>query len=131
MSRKNARENAYKLIFEYTFSKEFNRRTFGIFRELDDGDPEYLEAAYRGVIEHYDELTGYIAKYSRGFALDRIYRADLSAMLLAAFEMKYMDDIPVAVSINEALNLCNRYSDVKSRSFVNGILSSINKELNP
>ena len=58
MSRKAARDYAYKLIFEYIFSGEPNNRTFQLFScaDLDDSDNAYLEKVYKGVIEHYDEL---------------------------------------------------------------------------
>lgn len=132
MSRKVARDYAYKLIFEYIFGKEPNPRTFKIFScaDIDESDAEYLEKVYRGVISKYDELMSVIEEHSHSFAIDRIYKTDLSALLLAIYEMKYMDEIPLSVSISEAVSLVKKYSTEKSNSFVNGILSSIYKELN-
>lgn len=132
MSRKTARENAYKLIFEYLFERVPNTRTYSILScgDMDESDIKYLEKVYFGVIENYDELTETIAHYSEGFALDRIFKPDLSALLLSLFEIKYMPDIPTAVSINEAVELVKRYSTEKSNVFVNGVLSAINKDIN-
>ncbi len=131
MSRKIARENTYKLIFEFLFNKTPNNRTYSVFSlgEMDDSDVAYMEKVYYGVINRYDELSELISGYSQGFALDRIYKPDLSALLLAVYEMKYMDDIPMAVSINEAVDLVKKYSTDKSYVFVNGILSAVNKDL--
>ena len=131
MSRKVARDYTYKLIFEYSFSKTLNKDTFDLFcmTDVDQTDVEYMKKVYTGVAEHYDELLETISKYSYGFNLDRIYRQDLCEMLLAIYEMKYMDDIPLSVSINEAVVLVKKYSTEKSNSFVNGILSSVYKEL--
>ncbi|MGN0768636.1 MAG: transcription antitermination factor NusB [Christensenellales bacterium] len=131
MSRKIAREYAYKLIFEYIFSKTPNPRTYQIFAcaDIDESDTAYLEKVYQGVTAKYDELIGDIERYSQSFAIDRIYKTDLSALLLAIYEMKYMDDIPLSVSISEAVVLVKKYSTEKSNAFVNGILSSVYKEL--
>ncbi len=132
MSRKVARECAYKLIFEYLFGREINQRTYDIFctSDLDDKDKIYLEKVYYGVINNYNDLTSTINKYSTGFAEDRIYTTDMSAMLLAIYEMKYMDDIPLGVSISEAVELVKRFSTQKSNQFVNGVLASVYKEIN-
>ena len=131
MSRKIAREYAYKLIFEYIFSKTTNPRTYQIFAcaDIDESDAAYLEKIYQGVTTKYDELICDIERYSQSFAIDRIYKTDLSALLLAIYEMKYMDDIPLSVSISEAVVLVKKYSTEKSNAFVNGILSSVYKEL--
>jgi N utilization substance protein B len=131
MSRKIAREYAYKLIFEFLFSKTPNQRTYKLFSsaDIDENDVRYLEKVYNGVADKYDELIETISKYSSGFAIDRIYKTDLSALLLAIYEMKYVDDIPLSVSISEAVILVKKYSTEKSNTFVNGILSSVYKEL--
>ncbi|MGN1042576.1 MAG: transcription antitermination factor NusB [Christensenellales bacterium] len=132
MSRKVARENTYKLIFEYLFGRTPNARTYSVLScgDMDESDVEYMQQVYYGVIENFDELNGIITKYSEGFALDRIFKPDLSALLLAVYELKYMKDIPSAVSINEAVELVKRYSTEKSNVFVNGILSAVNKDMN-
>lgn len=132
MSRKLARECTYKLIFEFLFNKNVNKRTYEIFQhsDLDESDIDYMQKAYLGVITNFQELMSIITKYSEGFAEDRIYRTDLSALLLAVYEMKYMPDIPMSVSIAEAVELVKKYSTEKSNQFVNGILSSVYKQLN-
>jgi N utilization substance protein B len=131
MSRKLARECTYKLVFEFLFNKTINKRTYEIFEnsDLDEGDIEYMQKAYLGVVSNYPELMEIISKYSEGFAQDRIYRTDLSALLLAIYEMKYMPDIPLSVSIAEAVELVKKYSTEKSNQFVNGILSTVYKTL--
>jgi len=132
MSRKTAREYAYKLVFEYLFNHTKNSRTYDVFTnaDLDGEDVKYLEKVYSGITEHYDELIADVEKYSHGFSAERIYKTDLSALLVAIYEMKYMNkEIPLSVSINEAVLLVKHYSTEKSHSFVNGILSSVYKEV--
>jgi N utilization substance protein B len=91
---------------------------------------DYISTVYRGVISKYDELKDIVAEYARGFDVDRVYKLDLAALLLAIYEMKYMPDIPLGTSIAEAVELVKIYSTEKSYSFVNGILSSVYKSLN-
>lgn len=131
MSRKLARECTYKLVFEFLFNKTINKRTYEIFEnsDLDESDIEYMQKAYLGVVSNYAELMEIISTYSEGFSQDRIYRTDLSALLLAIYEMKYMPDIPLSVSISEAVELVKKYSTEKSNQFVNGILSTVYKKL--
>ncbi len=129
MSRVLARESAYKLIFEYLFSKEVNDRTFDIFAmgNLAEEDVAYMKDAYYGVVGKFDSLLDTVSEYAVGFSVERIYKSDLAALLLAIYEIKYMDEIPVSVSISEAVGLVKRFSTEKSSSFVNGILASIAK----
>ncbi|MGI6213210.1 MAG: transcription antitermination factor NusB [Christensenellales bacterium] len=131
MSRKIARETCYHLIFEYLFLGKANDITFNIVTSTQDiqNEVDYIRQIYRGVIQNYEELVDYIARYSETFSMERIFRPDLAAMLIAIYEMKYMDDIPMSVSINEAIEIVKRYSTEKSGKYVNGILSSVYKEL--
>ncbi len=129
--RKKARDGVYKLIYEFLFSGEANERTFAIMTAADMPAEEldYIKRAYYGVIEHIDELKSIVAQYAVGFDISRIYKPDLAALVLAIFEMKYMDDIPLNVSISEAVELVKIYSTEKSHAFVNGILSSVYKNI--
>lgn len=130
-NRKKARDSAYKLIYEYLFSGTLNERTLAVMtaQDLPYKEIEYVEKVYRGVIEHEEELKEIVGMYAVGFEIDRIYKLDLAAMYLAVYEMKYMDDIPMGVSISEAVELVKLYSTEKSYVFVNGILSSVYKSL--
>lgn len=133
MSRKNAREVLYKLVFEYTFSRTINDRTREMLlldATLTDDDKEYVTLAYEGIAENYDALCALILKYTTGYAtVERLVKADLVAMLISAYELSYMRVIPSGVSISEAIELVKQYSTSKSSGFVNGVLGNINKEV--
>jgi len=131
MSRKIARETCFHLVFEYLFLGKANNITFNIVTSTPDiaNEVEYIRQVYKGVIQNYDELLDYIARYSETFSIERIFKPDLATMLIAIFEMKYMDKIPLSVSINEAIEIVKKYSTEKSGKYVNGILSSVYKEL--
>lgn len=131
MSRKIARESTYKLIFEFLFSNRANKKTFDMFYalELSDRDKEYMVSTYKGVLTHYSELISTIGEFTENFSIDRIFKADLAALLLASYEMLYDESIPHSVSISEAIELVKMYSTEKSHQYVNGILSGLYRKL--
>lgn len=132
MSRSTAREHLFQLTFEQLFSEDKNDVTLEAYlmdASLTDSDKQYVRKAYDGIYTHLDELKGIVAKYSNGFNIDRIYKPDLAAMIVSVYEMKYVPEVPAAVSINEAVELVKRYSTEKSKSYVNGVLASVNKAL--
>ena len=126
MSRSLARENVFKLVFEYIFSKEKNVEfMLGIIEsEENKNEAGYIQEVYNGVVNHYDEMIEEIKKHSEGFKLDRIFKVDLAILLVSLYEIKFVKSIPNIVSVNEALNLAKRYSTEKSASFINGILKN-------
>lgn len=132
MSRSTAREHLFQLTFEQLFSEDKNDVTLEAYlmdASLTYSDKLYVRKAYDGIYTHLDELKGIVAKYSNGFNIDRIYKPDLAAMIVSVYEMKYVPEVPAAVSINEAVELVKRYSTEKSKSYVNGVLASVNKAL--
>lgn len=128
MSRSNARECVFKLIFEYVFNKEQNNDFLVEIIESQKEEESYIREVYSGIISHYDELCSTISKFSEGFSFERIYKVDLAILLVAIYEIQYMKSIPEKVSINEALNLAKAYSTDKSNKFINGILASVVKK---
>ena len=124
MSRRDARDIGFKLIFSYTFDKEENNDVLEEYlATVDADDGAYIREIYKGVVSHYDELMDEIGKYAEGFEAERIYKVDLAILLLAIYEIKFMGDIPFKVSVDEAVNIANKYSTGKSGKFINGILS--------
>lgn len=132
LSRKKARDSVYKLIYEYLFTNRINERSLSIITsaEMSESDLEYIKTVYYGVADKYYDLLSIIENFANKFTVDRIYKTDLAALLLAVYEMKYMTDIPMSVSISEAVELVKIYSTEKSNQYVNGILSSVYKLLN-
>ena len=125
MSRAISREETFKLIFEHCVNGESNQLTLNELIENNKQiEVDYVKTVYYGVIEHFDELKEEISKVSKTFSLDRIFKVDLALLLLSLYEIKYMPDIPHAVSINEVLNLAKVYSTEKSASYINGVLAN-------
>ena len=120
MSRKSAREYAYKLVFEFIFDKDASTPTKSeIFK-----DPNLTQ------LDADDDIIETIKRNATNFKIERIFKPDLAALVLAICEMQYIDDIPLNVSISEAVELVKMYSTDKSYQFVNGVLAGVYKELN-
>ena len=128
MSRSETRENLFKLIYEQCITGEKNALTYSIIENATNEEQrEYLAQVYVGVSDNLDFLKRCIARFADDFSIERIYKVDLSILLLACYEILYMDDVPDAAAINEAVNLSKKYSTEKSSAFINGILASIKK----
>ena len=129
MTRRMAREEAFILIFEKVFSKENVEDILSLASEARDLVPDdYVKTVFSGVYEHIDELDGIISENAVGWKIERISKTALCVLRLSLFEIKYMEDIPLSVSINEAVEICKKYATEEDASFVNGILSSVVKK---
>ena len=130
MSRHEARILAFSLIFEREFddSKTLDEiyETAKEVRVFDDD--EYVKNAFYGTREHEEELLALIEKYSQGWKVSRISKISLSVIKLALYEMLYTD-IPLKVTINEAVEITKTYDDEKASGFVNGILNSAARDV--
>lgn len=129
--RKTARENAFKLIFERLINGSENKLSYAaLTAAMNDDDKQFLDALLKGVLSEYDFLTEVIGGYASGYAIDRIYKIDLAILLISSYEILFMEDVPVKVSANEAVELAKTYSTDTSPAFINGIIASVikNKE---
>lgn len=124
MARSAAREEVFKLVFEYCFSKTQNPTSIDEACENNKKEADYIKTTYAGVVSNFNELCNSIADFAEGFSFSRIFKIDLAIMLLAAYEMKYANIAP-GIAINEALNLAKKYSTEKSAGFINGVLAKI------
>ena len=136
MSRKAARELAFKTIFSYDFQAdkaqldalvEILKHEIG---EITPEDDEYIQSVVAGVIENQARLDASIQKYLKGWTMDRISKTDLAILRLAVYEIYYREDIPYKVSVNEAIELAKVFSDDSSASFINGVLAGVISEKN-
>ena len=91
---------------------------------------DYIKTVFAGVYDKLDLLDEIISKNSIGWNIKRISKTALCVLRLAIYEIMFMDAIPVAVSINEAVELVKKYATQDDASFVNGILGSVSREEN-
>ncbi|MFC2662660.1 MAG: transcription antitermination factor NusB [Eubacterium sp.] len=127
MSRKQAREWMMQVYYQMDVLKDFDPdHEDSILTQKNMGEQEdYCRTLYRLLIKHKDELDHYIDNFSIGWKIDRMAKTDLAILRLAAAEILYMSDIPVAVSINEAVDLAKRYGTDESPRFINAILAKV------
>ncbi|MDD6479130.1 MAG: transcription antitermination factor NusB [Oscillospiraceae bacterium] len=128
MTRKEAREEAFILIFEKIFNDAEPAEILEIAAEVRDLVPDdYINQVFLGVYDKKEELDALIEEKAIGWKIGRISKTSLAILRLAIFEIKYIDSIPESVSINEAVELCKKYATKEDASFVNGILASVLK----
>ena len=129
MTRTEAREIAFFIIFENSFSGESVEDIISKSSEARDlSVPEFSRSLAEGVILRRDEIDSHISRLSKGWSINRISRVSLAILRLAVFEMLFDESIPESVSINEAVNLCKTYAGEDDYAFVNGILGTLSRE---
>lgn len=130
MTRKQAREEAFILIFEKVFNDCSADEILEIAAEARDLEPdEYIKTVFSGVYEKLSEIDSVISENAVGWKIERISKTALCILRLAIYEMMFMEDIPVSVSINEAVEIAKKYATGEDASFINGILSTVAKKL--
>ena len=130
MNRKQAREITFVLIFEKVFNPDSVEEILELANEVRDLKPDdYVKTVFFGVYENLEEIDKIINENAIGWSISRISKTALSVLRLALYEIKFMEDIPVAVSINEAVEIAKKYATEKDASFVNGLLSTVAKSL--
>ncbi|BCI60506.1 transcription antitermination factor NusB [Solibaculum mannosilyticum] len=130
MTRRQAREQAFILLFE----KSFRPQEEGISDIIDEATEArqievapYAVSAAEGACNHMDEIDQMIEKYSEKWDKKRLSRVVLSLLRLSCYEMLYVSDVPDGVSINEAVELAKQYGGDEDASFLNGILGAVSR----
>jgi N utilization substance protein B len=125
LSRSEAREQAFMLLFSRSFVQEPLEDTLADAEELFEGGVcDYARVVVMGIEAVQDEIDADIARFlKKGWSLSRISRTSLTILRLAVYEIKFLDSIPDSVSVNEAVELAKKYT-IDESGFVNGILGS-------
>jgi N utilization substance protein B len=96
---------------------------------LDKSEVKYfLVSLVTAYAEHRQEIDDFIRQAKAKWQIERMVSIDRDILRLACAEAFYMPDIPVAVAINEAVELCHRFADEKAAKFINGILADLAKD---
>jgi N utilization substance protein B len=127
-SRTDARERALTLLYEAE-SKGVSPHDV-IAAQVVPPDDMTIDLV-AGVADHQERLDPVIAANAKGWTLQRMPSIDRTVLRIAAFELSERPDVPVAVVIDEAVELAKRFSTDDSGRFVNGVLSAIARELRP
>ena len=129
MTRKQAREEAFILVFEKEFNNDSLEDVLSLAEEVRDiKADDYIKNVFFGVFENLETIDDIISECAVGWKIKRITKTALAVLRVAIYEMKNLDDIPVSVSINEAVEITKKYATREDASFVNGILSTVAKK---
>lgn len=130
MNRRKQRESIFKLLFRAEFygREELEEQAGFYFDGLPDigeADRSYIEQKQRDILDNLENIDKAVNEAAQGWKTSRMGKVDLAIIRLAVYEMKYDEDIPVKVAINEAVELSRKYGGDDSPSFVNGVLAKL------
>lgn len=127
MNRREARKQAFLLLFQYKFQPDEITVLLDDYLNSNNAgeQADYIKAVVIGAAEKTTEIDNTLSEYLKDWEVDRISSVSLAVLRLAAYEMMYIDDIPAAVSVNEAVAIAKEYEGDEAAPFVNGILGKI------
>lgn len=125
--RRKSREQSFIVLFEKSFNEEqsFDEIVeIAIESEVIEKDT-FMNSILKSAEENLVDIDAEIEKNLKGWSKSRISKVSLALLRMAIAEMKYIDDVPVGVSINEAVEICKIYGSDEDKSFINGVLGSV------
>lgn len=130
MNRREIREQIFKMLFRIEFheAKEIAGQfelSIGETEEATADNRKYIEDKCTDIVNKLEEIDQVINDAAQGWKTSRMGKVDLTLIRLAVYEIKYEDDIPTGVAINEAVELAKKYGADDSPSFINGVLAKI------
>ena len=131
MSRRSARDTAFRLFYEHSINGAFNPATMDVMRDcfdkgMNDNAWTYVRRMMALFEEHAEQVDALIQEHSNKWSIGHMAKVELSILRLGVCEMRFMDDeIPPSITINECVELAKRYSSEKSAKFVNGVLAAV------
>ena len=130
MSRTELREHIFRMLFrvEFNNAEEMKEQEQFYFEELEEAtgkDQEYILNKYRAIDEKKEEIGKLLNEVTEGWKTSRMNRVDLTILRLATYEIKWDEDVPTGVAINEAVELAKKYSSDDGPAFVNGVLAKV------
>lgn len=129
MSRRELRELIFKLLFRVEFNQKEELAQQEIFffeDEENQAEEEYsdqVKGKFRRIVEKLDEIDAMLNEKAKGWSTNRMGKVDLTILRLAVFEIKYDEEIPTGVAINEAVELAKKFGQDSSPAFINGVLA--------
>lgn len=130
MTRREIRELIFKMVFRVEFHNEEEipeqlRLFMDTLESAGDADRAYIEHKVQDILAHLEEIDGIIDSSAQNWKTSRMAKVELTLIRLAVYEIRFEEDIPTGVAINEAVELAKAYGEENSASFVNGVLARI------
>lgn len=128
MVRSELREHVFKMLFQIEFHElsDMPNQFQLYFSELESAqekDKEYIQKKQEAIVEKVPEIDSLLNQYTTGWKTERMSKADLTILRLAVYEIKWDEDVPTGVAINEAVELAKKFSGEEGPSFINGVLA--------
>lgn len=130
MTRREIREHLFRMLFRKEFHEpyELDEQMEYYFESLEEAaekDQKYLQERFSLISDKLGEIDIILTEATSGWKLNRMGKVDLNIMRLATFEIKFDEEVPDKVAINEAVELAKKYGGDSSASFVNGVLAKV------
>lgn len=130
MGRTELRQHIFKMLFliEFNEKDEMSEQIelyLDNLEDLSEKDREYIEKKYHSIVEKVEEIDELLNTNTTGWKTARMNKVDLTILRLATYELKWDEDVPVGVAINEAVELAKKYSSEEGPAFVNGVLGKL------
>ncbi|OLN23321.1 N utilization substance protein B [Domibacillus antri] len=129
MNRRTAREKGIQALYQMDLSGAEASEAIENVLDGDSSDSSYLHDIVVGVERHLEDIDSVIKENLENWSFDRLAKVDRNILRLAVYEMKYAEDVPSKVAMNEAIELAKHFSDARAGKFINGVLSKINQSM--
>ena len=133
MRRSKVREHIFKMLFSIGFDAADADEQIELYleqvEEASEEERGYMRKKVKDIVAHEEEIDAMINEHTTGWKTGRMNKVDLSVLRLAVYEMKWDDEVPVGVAINEAVELTKMFSSDEAPSFINGVLGKIARSL--
>ena len=129
MRRSKVREHIFKMLFSIGFDAADADEQIELYleqvEEASEEERGYMRKKVKDIVAHEEEIDAMINEHTTGWKTGRMNKVDLSVLRLAVYEMKWDDEVPVKVAINEAVELAKKFSGEGAPAFVNGVLGKL------
>ena len=130
MTRREIRELIFKMVFRVEFHNEDEipeqlRLFMDTLDAASDKDRDYIERKVQDILAHIEEIDAIIDSSAQNWKTSRMAKVELTLIRLAVYEIRFDEEIPTGVAINEAVELAKTYGEENSAAFVNGVLARI------
>ena len=134
MGRRELRESIFQLLFMTEFNDnqemaEQKQLYLETIEDIQEKDQSYIQEKYEKIREKLPEIDAALNEASKGWKTSRMGKVELSILRLAVYELRYDDDVPGKVAINEAVELAKKFGGSEAPAFINGVLGKLAKEV--
>lgn len=127
-TRRKGRELALQALYQMQMTGDASLEAVEIFLRHFQGGVKARDFARRlvlGVLNHWEEIDGLIEQTADHWKLSRMAKVDLTILRMATYELVFCPDIPINVSMDEAIEIGKRYGSGNSAAFINGVLDHV------